>query len=182
MKSTIVYIHGYGSSPASDTAVKFKNEFKDEHFLCPHINHDLDPYTTKKQFIDAFADKLKNHDDVVVIGSSMGGFWADYMAVTHGFKAVLINPALKPSVTMKRFDAPDKYIKHYAEIEDFIKPHSRHFIVTFYGSDDEIIPIDHIHQHYKNPIILKGETHRISNMKPVFDMVKKMIGNYPEKQ
>lgn len=181
MKSTIVYIHGYGSSPASDTAVKFKNEFKNENFVCPHINHDLDPYTTKKQ-LDSLATTLKDHDDVVVVGSSMGGFWADYLAVTHGFKTILINPALRPSVTMQRFNAPDKYIQHYKELETLVKPHSRHFIVTFYASDDEIIPIEHIHQHYKKPIILKGETHRLSSMTPVFNMVKKMIGNYPEKQ
>lgn len=37
MKSTIVYLHGYGSSPAGETATDFKKEFAASSVLIPHI-------------------------------------------------------------------------------------------------------------------------------------------------
>lgn len=181
MKSTIVYIHGYGSSPTSRTATAIKEAFPDEKFVCPHLDHDLEPEHTKK-VLDALAKKLADEDDVVIIGSSMGGFWADYMAAVHGFKTVLINPALKPSETMKRFGASPATLAKYAALENLTHRHSRFHVVTFYGSEDKIVPLHHVQTKYKSPRILKGEGHQLSDLGPVFDMVQKMIGNYPEHQ
>lgn len=180
MKSTVVYIHGFDSSPASETAQAIKKRFHAEKFICPHINHRDDPDNIKKQ-MDALAAKLRNEDDPVVVGSSAGGLWADYMAAMYGFKTVLINPALRPSILFKKFNLPEAYIKKYAALEKLVTGKHRHVSVAFSGDKDDIVPTEHVKTHYANPIMLKGEGHRLKDLTPVHNMVGAMIGNFPER-
>lgn len=179
MKSTVVYIHGYGSSPASDTAKHLKEAFPTEKFVCPHIDHSQDPDKIKAQ-MDKLAKQLTNHDDVVVVGSSAGGFWADYLGSVYGFKTVLVNPSLRPATNYKKYNLPSEYYDKYALMQDWIKKHARHHMVAFAGDKDDVVPLEHVKTHYKNPIMLKGEGHRLKNMTPVVKMVQSMIGNFPE--
>lgn len=179
MKSTIVYIHGYGSSPASDTAQQIKKAFPGERFVCPHIDHSEDPDKIKVQ-MDKLASSLDKHADVIIVGSSAGGFWADYLGSVYRFKTVLVNPSLRPATNYKKYNLPDEYYTKYQKLQDWLKTHSRHHMVAFAGDKDEVVPTEHVKSHYKNPIILKGEGHRLKNMSPVIKMVQSMIGNFPE--
>lgn len=40
--------------------------------------------------------------DVVLIGSSLGGFYSVYLSEKFGLKAVLVNPAITPEITLKQ--------------------------------------------------------------------------------
>lgn len=181
MKSTIVYLHGWGSTPQSTTAQDIKKAFPKETFLCPQIHHDKDPKEIQKQ-MDALGKKLMGHHDAIVVGSSAGGFWADYIGSVYGIKTVLVNPSLHPSVNFKKYNLPEGHYKTYAQIEKYVKSHHRHHMVAFAGEKDDVVPMDHVTTHYKNPIVLKGEGHRLSNLKPVVKMVQSMIGNFAEHQ
>jgi hypothetical protein len=179
MKTTVVYLHGYGSSPSSDTAKRLEHSVPNEVFVCPHLDHSADPDVTRKQ-IDQLAKKLHRADDVVVIGSSAGGFWADYMAVMYGFKTIVVNPSLRPHENFKKYNLPAAYYDKYKKLEDMLAGHARHHAVAFAGAEDKVVPLGHVTTHYKKPIILKGEGHRLNNMTPVVDMIKSMVGNFPE--
>jgi len=179
MKTAIVYIHGYGSSPASDTAQQIKKSFPTEKFVCPHIDHSSDPDKIKAQ-MDKLAKTLDSHNDVVIVGSSAGGFWADYLGSVYRFKTVLVNPSLRPATNYKKYNLPDEYYTKYQQLQDWLKTHSRHHMIAFAGDKDEVVPTEHVKSHYKKPIMLKGEGHRLKNMTPVIKMVQSMIGNFPE--
>lgn len=179
MKSTILYIHGYGSSPSSKTAEQIKHAFPNEKFVCPHIDHSADPDMIRLA-IDKLAKKLDIHADVIVVGSSAGGFWADYLGSVYRFKTVLVNPSLQPATNYKKYKLPDAYYDKYQKLQDWLKTHSRHHMIAFAGDNDEIVPTEHIRTHYKTPVMLKGEGHRLKNMTPVIKMIQSMIGNYPE--
>jgi hypothetical protein len=179
MKSTIVYIHGYGSSPEGDSAQQIKHSFPDQHFIAPHIDHSKDPDTIKQQ-MDGLAQTLKGHHDPIVVGSSAGGFWADYLGAKHGLKTVLVNPSLRPSTNYKKYNLPPSHYDKYKKLEDTIKDHPRHHMVAFVGDKDDVVPKQHITSVYKKPIILKGESHRLTDMSPVVNMVHSMVGNFPE--
>lgn len=179
MKSTVVYIHGYGSDPSGSTAQDIKKSFPREKFLSPKIDHSQDPDLIKKQ-MDTFAKTLGKHDDVIVVGSSAGGFWADYLGAVYGFKTVLVNPSLRPATNYKKYNLPSEYYTKYAELQDWLKHHARHHMVAFAGDKDEVVPLEHVKTHFKNPIMLKDEGHRLKNMTPVVKMIQSMIGNFPE--
>lgn len=179
MKSTIVYLHGYGSNPESDTGKQIKAAFPNQNFIAPHIDHNAHPDVIKNQ-MDDLAEKLKKHNDPVVIGSSAGGFWGDYLAARHGIKSVLVNPSLKPSQNFKKYNPPQSHLDAYKKLEDSTKDYPRHHSVAFHGTEDDVVPLDHITPKYKKPIMLKGEPHRLHDMTPVINMAKTMIGNFPE--
>ena len=181
MKSTIVYIPGWGSTPQSTTATKIKKAFEHEAVICPVVDHTQSPAVIQKQ-MDALGKKLMTKHDSVIVGSSAGGFWADYIGSIYGIKTVLINPALQPSKNFKKFNLPDEHYAEYADIEKFIKSHHRHHMVAFAGDKDDVVPMEHVKMHYKNPIVLKDEGHRLNNMDPVLEMINRMIGNNPEHQ
>lgn len=179
MKSTIVYLHGFGSSPHGDTAQQMKNYFPGQKFIAPAIDHSQHPDVLKKQ-MDDLAKKLKKHDDPIIVASSAGGFWGDYMAAKHGIKTVLVNPSLRPSINYKKYNFPDEYYDAYKKLEDETKGHARHHVAVFHGTEDKIVPKEHIQTHYKKPIELPGEGHRIVNFTPVINTINHMIGNFPE--
>jgi predicted esterase YcpF (UPF0227 family) len=43
-----------------------------------------------------------------LVGSSLGGFYATYLAEKHGARAVLINPAIEPHIGLRTYLGPQK--------------------------------------------------------------------------
>lgn len=179
MKTTVVYIHGWGSGPEGDTATQLKHVFADESFVCPQFDFSEDPSVLKQKF-DQLGKKLMGHGDVVVVGSSAGGFWADYMGSVYGLKTVLINPSLRPSVNFKKYGLSKQALEQYAKLEQHTSSHTRYHMTAFMGDKDDVVPSAHIKTKYKNPIVLAGEGHRVSDLKPVIKLIKGLVGNYPE--
>ena len=93
----LLYLHGFRSSPASTkarvTAAAVAERFPQLRWLCPAL-----PASPKL----ALADVLQATADwplatTAVIGSSLGGFYATWLAERWGCKAVLFNPAVRPA-------------------------------------------------------------------------------------
>ena len=96
----IIYIHGFASSGFGSKPQKFKEYFEDEIMTLslPTIpNLAID---TLEQIIEAFLNK---EEDVFLVGSSLGGFYALYLANKYDLKAVLINPAVNPAGSLDRY-------------------------------------------------------------------------------
>jgi predicted esterase YcpF (UPF0227 family) len=91
--ATIIYIHGFLSSPLSAKAQQVKawlsQHRPDISYICPQ----LPPYPNK--CADILEGCMVNADSpVYLMGSSMGGFWATWLVEKYGCKALLVNPAV----------------------------------------------------------------------------------------
>ena len=53
--------------------------------------------------LKAIYEENKQLSDVAVAGASLGGFYATYLAEHYACKAVLINPAVRPHVLLKKY-------------------------------------------------------------------------------
>lgn len=101
---TVVYLHGFLSSPKSAKA-QLAERWLAQHrpqwqYLCPELSSY--PKTARSQIRD-LADRLAD-DATLLIGSSLGGFWATYWAEQLGVEAVvLVNPAVAPHTRFKHF-------------------------------------------------------------------------------
>jgi len=65
---------------------------------------------------------IEKQPDACFVGSSLGGFYATYMAEKHGARAVLINPAIDPHVGLRAYLGPQKNL-HTGEPYELTEAH-----------------------------------------------------------
>ncbi|NDP43193.1 MAG: alpha/beta fold hydrolase [Aromatoleum sp.] len=100
--STIVYLHGFRSSPQSIKASQFGGVVAGlpkalrPRLYVPNLQHQPAAAVAgvaawvEREAVDCAGEKL------CFVGSSLGGYYATHLAERFGARAVLINPALRP--------------------------------------------------------------------------------------
>ena len=92
--TSILYIHGLNSSPASRKAQQLLAAMRriglQAQLRMPALHHH--PRQAMVQLQAAVAELGRP----LLVGSSLGGFYATYLAEQHGLDALLINPAVRP--------------------------------------------------------------------------------------
>lgn len=99
----LLYLHGFNSSPQSMKAQLTKT-FIEQHqlpvnFFCPQIA------SSPKAAISQLEAIVKSAPNAnwSFIGSSLGGYFANYLAEKYTGKAVLVNPAVRPFELLKDY-------------------------------------------------------------------------------
>ncbi len=90
----IVYLHGFNSSPASGKARQLGEHMASigrlADYFCPAL-----PNSPLEAIAHVEAElEHRRPESVTLVGSSLGGFYATHLAEKHGWKAVLVNPAV----------------------------------------------------------------------------------------
>lgn len=103
-KSTLIYLHGFNSTPHSKKAQQLK-QFLDESnhdclYLVPPLS--FSPYQVDVA-VSAIIEKQLTLGPVSLLGSSLGGYYAIHFAEKYGLYAALVNPAVKPYVLLDDF-------------------------------------------------------------------------------
>jgi predicted esterase YcpF (UPF0227 family) len=88
----IVYLHGFQSSPHSRKAIILQTYMqkigRGDDFIAPFL-----PFDPKEARV-TIEKTLPDGENITLVGSSLGGFYATYFAEQYNLKAVLINPAV----------------------------------------------------------------------------------------
>lgn len=93
----IIYIHGFGSSGEGFKAKQFRQYFKEDGFIAPSLSYIPDlAIKTLEELIESYDENVK------LVGSSLGGYYAIYLSHKYNVPAVLINPSIKPFVTLEK--------------------------------------------------------------------------------
>ncbi|MDP2245919.1 YqiA/YcfP family alpha/beta fold hydrolase [Pseudomonas sp.] len=99
MTASILYLHGLNSSPASLKASQLSRAMTrlglDARLRVPALDHH------PRQAIAQIEALIAELGRPVLVGSSLGGYYATHLAERHGLQALLINPAVRPHL---RFD------------------------------------------------------------------------------
>ncbi|WP_039916596.1 YqiA/YcfP family alpha/beta fold hydrolase [Cellvibrio mixtus] len=135
--AALLYIHGFLSSPQSfkarQTRFWLAGNYPEIDFYCPQ----LPPYPAETQAIlESLVESLLPQP-VYLMGSSLGGFWATWLAEKYNLRAILINPAVQPQnfmpayleVDLKSYHTDDSYRLHAQHIDEIIAadtPVTRH--------------------------------------------------------
>ncbi len=104
MKSQkLLYLHGFNSSPQSHKAQLIQNYMRDHNcedaLLCPQIP---EVPQQAKRFLEKLVEKTLMTHRLSFVGSSLGGYYATYLAEKYTGAAALINPSVKPYETLAR--------------------------------------------------------------------------------
>jgi predicted esterase YcpF (UPF0227 family) len=103
---TLLYIHGLNSSALSKKATQLTALMQArglaEQLRVPELHHH--PRQAIAQ-LDAAIEELGRP---LLVGSSLGGYYATHLARRHGLKALLINPAVNPHQLFDGFLGPQE--------------------------------------------------------------------------
>ncbi len=106
MKTTtqLIYLHGFNSSPESHKAkvlqAAMQEKGLDQYLQVPEIP----PVPVEAiEMLTNCVEKAQTSYNVAFAGSSLGGFYATWLAEHFGGKAVLVNPAVRPHVLLEKY-------------------------------------------------------------------------------
>ena len=100
---TIVYLHGFISSPQSKKAVMLGDYLRQcvsgLDYVVPEMHH------RPRRAITEVEDLCRGiaPNDLTLVGSSLGGFYATVLAERLGCRAALLNPAVHPQRHFMRY-------------------------------------------------------------------------------
>lgn len=93
----LIYLHGFQSHPQSHKAQQLQQacDLRGIELTIPDLNR---PPQQVMMQLDQLLDQLQatSAQPVGLVGSSLGGFYAQVLAARHNLPAVLINPAMQP--------------------------------------------------------------------------------------
>jgi predicted esterase YcpF (UPF0227 family) len=115
----IVYLHGFNSSPQSHKAQLMAKYMREQGLESQYACPALSPLAS-----DAMREieRLPLGRKDCFIGSSLGGFYATYLAEKLGARAVLVNPAIDPHVGLRAYLGPQKNL-HTGEPYELTEAH-----------------------------------------------------------
>lgn len=106
----LLYLHGFNSSPQSHKAQLITQYMSSRNSLdlliCPQI-----PTVPEEArvFLEQLVEETLENHRLSFVGSSLGGYYATYLAEKYSGSAVLINPSVKPYETLKAHLGENKF-------------------------------------------------------------------------
>ena len=183
----LIYIHGFNSSPASAKAQLLKARLealgRSAEFSAPALPHSP---ARAAVLLDALA---KRYPGAALVGSSLGGYYATYLAEKHGLKAVLLNPAVRPYELLRgevgvqrNFHTGEEYeftIQHVAELRalevERVTP-ARYLLIVAKG--DEVLDYRRAVERYRGcrQLVIEGSDHGLTDFAVYLESVLEYCG------
>jgi uncharacterized protein len=122
----LIYLHGFNSSPGSHKAQVLKRYMEarglGDQYCCPALP------PLGKLAIDVVEAEIARHprESITLVGSSLGGFYASYLAERHDLRAVLINPAVCPHQDLRAYLGAQHNL-HTQQLYHLSEEHLRHW-------------------------------------------------------
>lgn len=177
----ILYLHGFRSSPKSFKAQMLARHVAqlNEHgahltWACPQ----LPPSPAQAWALIEQTTASWPTDTMVVLGSSLGGFYATVLAEHRGCRAGVINPAIEPARDLARhigeqtsFHDPQDHFFFRAEFIDEFKALARYPITrperywALIAKGDEVLDWREMSTRYQGAhlTLLEGSDHAVSD-------------------
>ncbi|MWV16316.1 esterase [Pseudomonas sp. L-22-4S-12] len=116
--TSILYIHGLNSAPTSTKASQLLRVAEHcgiaRHLRVPALHHH------PRQAIAQLQAAIGELGRPLLVGSSLGGYYATHLAEQHGLNALLINPAVRPH---RLFDGKEVEQTNYYTNETWLLTH-----------------------------------------------------------
>jgi predicted esterase YcpF (UPF0227 family) len=187
-RAVLLYLHGFRSSPRSFKARVVQQRMqaagRAADLVCPQL-----PASPKAAMelvltlVERYAAKGEN--ELAIVGSSLGGFYATWLAERFGCRAALVNPSVDPLKSLDQhvgvttawhtgepFEFKRDYIAELAalKVERITRP-ERYFLLAATG--DEVLDYRDMVAHYTgaHQHVIQGSDHAVSEFEQYVDEV-----------
>lgn len=167
----ILFIHGFSSCGLGDKSKALISYFGQQNVIAPDLSHQPSVAIAQLEKL------LQTHTINLIVGASLGGFYATWLKRKIDIPAVLVNPAIKP------YASPNTFIgdhSRWCDGETFyfgqddidalatmhretLMPNERYLVLL--QTDDDVIDYrgSATYYHDKDVVIEQGGDHRFSN-------------------
>lgn len=185
----IVYLHGFRSSPQSRKAQLLRERLHQrglaDQYVCPALP--ASPRMASE--LALFAARAKSPDRVALVGSSLGGYYATWVAERLGCRAVLLNPAITPARDLQahigrqpvffsedEIDFRPEYIDELRALDSGVTRPERYFLIAATG--DTVIDYRMMvaKYHGARQRVIDGGDHELSDFAQYVDEVLSFCG------
>jgi predicted esterase YcpF (UPF0227 family) len=196
-KASLLYLHGFTSGPQSrkvkTLAARMAQLGLADRQVCPQLP--ASPAAAIALADAIVTRKLGAGETVTLVGSSLGGFYATWLAEKHGLKAVLVNPAVVAAIELERYLGPQTWLysgepfeftrRHIEELHALEVPHladpARYWLLVEEGDET----LDHLQavRHYAGArqTVLPGGDHSFTRWDDYLDRVLAFAGLFPDR-
>jgi hypothetical protein len=169
----IIYTHGFRSQGNSFKSVALRERFGDDNVVYPDL-------PTNADATEAILDKIVKENTnfpIVFVGTSLGGFWANYIAQKYDIPCVIVNPCFKPSISLKKYG---ENVDGYAQREVWLENNTNgNLISLFVAKNDTVLSAKEMlaaYPHTASTTILKDGGHRFDiHWNLVVDKVSEIV-------
>jgi len=171
----LIYLHGFRSSPQSFKAQRLAHAMAQARraadFICPALP--ASPAAAMRLILE----QVQPNEHDVVVGSSLGGYYARYLAEQCGSRTVLLNPSVRPAESLARHlgrgtlfhsDQPFEFLAdHLQELSAFEVPQvsrpDRCLLIAATG--DELLDWREMVQAWAGAqtLVIEGSDHALSD-------------------
>lgn len=186
----ILYLHGFRSSPLSYKAMIMAERMQDlglgDQYTCPQLPE------SPAASIHIALDLMRPIpvDEVTLIGSSLGGFYATALAERTGCRAVMLNPVVDPFNVAPRNIHPASgiYVQEWLRFTATYEAELRELLVEritrperyllLAGTADELLDWRGMTAHFAGArqLVIEGGDHGISDFPHYLDEVLAFCG------
>jgi predicted esterase YcpF (UPF0227 family) len=180
----LLYLHGFRSSPRSFKARVVQQRMeaagRAADLICPQLP------ASPKAAMDLVLTLVERYSgNLAIVGSSLGGFYATWLAERFGCRAALINPAVDPLKDLDKhvgittewhtgepFEFKREYIDELAALKvGTITRPERYFLLAATG--DEVLDYRDMVAHYAgaHQHVIEGSDHAVSEFEQYVDEV-----------
>jgi uncharacterized protein len=185
----LIYLHGFNSSPQSQKAQYLKQCLEQRglgnRFACPALPH------LPGAAVAAAELELGLHaaESVTLVGSSLGGFYATYLAELRGVRAVLINPAIDPHIGLRSYLGPQQNLhtgEKYELTEEHLRGWQRLYVDRIHGerylllveTGDEVLDYRAAVRRYRGAaqVVVQGGDHTLMSFPEQVPLILRFAG------
>ena len=186
----LIYIHGFNSSPQSTKARQLQARLelagRGSEFLCPALPD------RPGQAVAVLEGQMAGvpASSITLVGSSLGGYYATWLAETHGMRAVLVNPAITPHEGLRAYLGPQQNLhtgapyelteQHLEELKAIFverptRPERYYLMVT---TGDEVLDYREAVEKYRGAkqLVVQGSDHSFAEFEQYLDTVLAFAG------
>jgi len=187
--SVIIYLHGFRSSPQSRKALMVRQRMEQrnlgDQYLCPAL-----PASPSAAVQSVLAlTQCVPASELAIIGSSLGGYYATWIAEKLHCRAVLLNPAIDPAADLQahigrqpvyfsaeQIDFRPEYIDELRELSTVVTRPERYFLIAATG--DTVIDYRTMIEKYRGARqrVIEGSNHELSDFEMYIEEVFSFCG------
>ena len=159
---------GFGGNENSETFKTIFSKYPNSIF----INYDNRNAENAHNQILKELNKI-NSEDKIIVGQSLGGFWAEYFAEKYNFRVVLINPSLEPSESLAKYNLTKNELESYRKLKK--KKKIERGISIIISKNDTIVNPKNVIAKYKDAVEIKyvEGNHKLTEFKTLIAELEK---------